>query len=642
MVTGNPTKLGRYEIVDEIGKGAMGVVYLAKDPLIGRLVALKTFRAGYTVKDEELQQFRSRFIREAQSAGILSHPNIVTIHDVVDSSDEGAMFIAMEYIRGTNLKELLHGDQPISLAFAADVVVQVASALDYAHSKGVVHRDIKPANILITPDNRVKLTDFGIARLNTSNLTHEGQLLGTPNYMAPEQILGKELDHRADVFSLGVVFYEMLTRRKPFQGENLTVVTHRIVYDAFTPPEQHVPGISPQVRQVLNRALEKDPARRYQHAGEMAEDLKRVVPNAGEDTSATQDVAEYAPKAPPPPSLWQRWFAGLGAASAPASAPLAPAVIQARRRQARWIAAVMGGMAALLMVTLGAMFALQAGESGAAPAVIAPAVTPDASGPDLNRVRYDGMVQQAKDALARGNAAEAVRVLTVALPLVSDPTEARSALAQAQQAVSQQGQRSQQIADGLAQGKAAMDQKRFDDARASAQAVLAMAPDEADAKSLLADADAAIARKKAAARTAAAAPVTAAPVAPAPPTVTPAPAASLAGPPGQPAAGDAALAIDFYSDASEGVLTIYVGERQVLRESFHFFKKTGMFKTEPMSGTITARRHLAAGSTSIRIYLALDDKPAQVTTLEGNFPSGGERVLKIRVAKDGRVQANLL
>src|SRR5947208_3470705 len=137
-----PAHLGRYEIVDEIGKGAMGVVYLAKDPLIGRLVALKTFRIGYSVKDEELQQFRSRFIREAQSAGILSHPNIVTIHDVVDSSDEGATFIAMEYIRGTNLKELLQSEQGISVQFAIDVVSQVASALDYAHSKGVVHRDI--------------------------------------------------------------------------------------------------------------------------------------------------------------------------------------------------------------------------------------------------------------------------------------------------------------------------------------------------------------------------------------------------------------------------------------------------------------------------------------------------------------------
>jgi eukaryotic-like serine/threonine-protein kinase len=205
MLPANPTRLGRYEILDELGKGAAGVVYLARDPLIGRLVALKTFRVGYSVKDQELQQFRARFIREAQSAGILSHPNIVTIHDVVEEGEEGVAFIAMEYVRGTNLKQLLQGGTPLGLPFAADIVRQVGEALDYAHSRGVVHRDVKPANIIITADNRVKITDFGIARLDTSNLTQEGQLLGTPNYMAPEQILGREVDHRSDLFSLGVV-----------------------------------------------------------------------------------------------------------------------------------------------------------------------------------------------------------------------------------------------------------------------------------------------------------------------------------------------------------------------------------------------------------------------------------------------------
>ncbi|HTQ80973.1 MAG TPA: serine/threonine-protein kinase, partial [Thermoanaerobaculia bacterium] len=232
----NPTRLGRYEILDEIGKGAMGVVFLAKDPLIGRLVALKTFRIGYSVKDQEMEQFRARFMREAQSAGILSHPNIVTIHDVVEESEEGLAFIAMEYVRGTNLKVVLQRETPLDLAYTAGILEQIADGLDYAHSKGVVHRDVKPANIIITADNRVKITDFGIARIDTSNLTQEGQLLGTPNYMAPEQILGREVDHRADLFSLGVVLYEMLTRHKPFQGENLTVVSHRIVYDSFTAP----------------------------------------------------------------------------------------------------------------------------------------------------------------------------------------------------------------------------------------------------------------------------------------------------------------------------------------------------------------------------------------------------------------------
>jgi tRNA A-37 threonylcarbamoyl transferase component Bud32 len=277
MLPLSPTRLGRYEIVDEIGKGAMGIVYLARDPLIGRLVALKTFRIGYSIKDAELEQFRARFIREAQSAGILSHPNIVTIHDVVERGEEGLAFIAMEYVNGTNLKSVLQEPRRPALAYVGEILGQIADGLDYAHSCKVIHRDIKPANILITTDSRVKITDFGIARLGSSNLTQEGQLLGTPNYMSPEQILGRDVDHRADIFSLGVVLYEMITLHKPFQGDNLTVVSHRIVYDHFTPAREHARDLPPGTEQVLARALEKDPTRRYQRARDLADDFERVV-----------------------------------------------------------------------------------------------------------------------------------------------------------------------------------------------------------------------------------------------------------------------------------------------------------------------------------------------------------------------------
>ncbi|HVR98429.1 MAG TPA: serine/threonine-protein kinase [Thermoanaerobaculia bacterium] len=333
-----PTKLGRYEILDELGKGAMGIVYLARDPLIGRLVALKTFRIGYSLRDHEMEQFRARFIREAQSAGILSHPNIVTIHDVAEEAGDGLSFIAMEYVRGTNLKHVLQSDQPLPLSRIAEIVGQIADALDYAHSHGVIHRDVKPANIIITDDHRVKITDFGIARLNSSNLTQEGQLLGTPNYMAPEQVQGREVDHRADLFALGVVLYEMLTRHKPFQGENLTVVSHRIVYDHFTPPRDYVKNLPPPIERVLTRALEKDPNRRYQRARELAEDLRRAAVSEGrsEDLNETQSLsATVVLPSPPPlpmppgwqgaaaarPSLLSRWFGRK-----PAAAPPAPAV----------------------------------------------------------------------------------------------------------------------------------------------------------------------------------------------------------------------------------------------------------------------------------------------------------------------------
>ena len=323
----------------------MGVVYLARDPLIGRQVALKTFRVGFSAKDQELAQFRSRFVREAQSAGILSHPNIVTIHDVVDEGGEGTCFIAMEFVKGTNLKQLMQRPETFSHDRLIDILSQIAEGLDYAHSRGVVHRDIKPANILIAQDGKVKITDFGIARLDTSNLTMEGQLLGTPNYMAPEQIQGKEVDHRADIFSLGVVFYEMLTRRKPFQGENLTAVTHKIVYEPFTPAEEIIKDLPPGLTAIMTRCLEKDPNRRYPRAAEIAAELRRggarqveVVAEAvaesaaddNDDTSATQEVPPLAEET----RVRRRWFTGPPPRERPSAAGLTPRVRYVRRMDA--------------------------------------------------------------------------------------------------------------------------------------------------------------------------------------------------------------------------------------------------------------------------------------------------------------------
>ncbi len=277
MSSASPSQLGRYEIQAVLGKGSMGVVYLARDPLIGRLVALKTFRPSAGADDEDAERFRARFLREAQSAGILSHPNIVTVHDVVESSAEDETFIAMEYVQGTNLKEVLRYGKALEMGEVVEIFHQMAGALDYAHERGVVHRDIKPANVLLTPQRQVKITDFGIARFEASNLTHDGQLLGTPNYMSPEQVQGREVDRRTDLFSLGVVLYEMIARHKPFSGENLTAVTHRIVYDQHTPLSDYVGGLPEPLGALIDRALAKDPDHRFQNAGDMAAELARLV-----------------------------------------------------------------------------------------------------------------------------------------------------------------------------------------------------------------------------------------------------------------------------------------------------------------------------------------------------------------------------
>src|ERR1051326_2324495 len=281
-------KLGRYEIVRELGKGAMGVVYLAKDPLIGRLVALKTIRAARG-DDDETREFQQRFIREAQAAGILNHPVIVTVHDIGQDEPSGTNFIAMEYVEGQNLKEILAQGRPLSFDEIGDIAAQVAEALDFAHSKGIVHRDVKPANIIVIDGNRAKITDFGIAKIASGgNLTTTGQFLGTPNYMAPEQIKGAPVDGRTDIFSLGICLYECLTRRKPFGGESLTSISYKIVHEPFPPLHEINPQIPDGYEDVVTHCLAKDPAKRYQRGREVANALRAVV--RGEKPSRVSDT----------------------------------------------------------------------------------------------------------------------------------------------------------------------------------------------------------------------------------------------------------------------------------------------------------------------------------------------------------------
>jgi serine/threonine protein kinase len=272
-------KLGRYEIVRELGKGAMGVVYLAKDPLIGRLVALKTIRASAHAEDDETKEFQERFVREAQAAGILNHPSIVTVHDIGQDDTSGTSFIAMEYVEGNNLKEVLAQGRTLSFEQAGDIIVQIADALDFAHTKGIVHRDVKPANIILLEGNRAKITDFGIAKIasGASNLTSTGQFLGTPNYMAPEQIKGAPVDGRTDIFALGICLYECLTRRKPFGGDSLTSISYKIVHENFPALHEINPQIPEGYEEVISNCLAKDPAKRYQRARDMANALRAVI-----------------------------------------------------------------------------------------------------------------------------------------------------------------------------------------------------------------------------------------------------------------------------------------------------------------------------------------------------------------------------
>ncbi|MGK2859472.1 MAG: protein kinase domain-containing protein [Thermoanaerobaculia bacterium] len=290
-------RLGRYEIVRELGKGAMGIVYLARDPVIGRMVALKTIRFGLSADPDEEREFQERFVREAQATGILNHPSIVTVHDLGQDSANQVSFIAMEYVEGANLRELIQGHKIPPWHELAELLAQVAEALDFAHLKGIVHRDIKPANIIVCAGLRAKITDFGIAKIASvsANLTTTGQFLGTPNYMAPEQVKGQPVDGRTDLFSLGVVLYEALTGKKPFAGDSLTAISYKIVHEPFLAPRRVDGRIPSGFEPILSKCLSKEPALRYQRGRDIAADLRRLAETiAAENAAAARTVVPAA------------------------------------------------------------------------------------------------------------------------------------------------------------------------------------------------------------------------------------------------------------------------------------------------------------------------------------------------------------
>src|SRR5258705_7270761 len=267
-----PWLLGRYEVVAELGKGAMGVVYRANDPMLNRMVAIKTINteeAGHA----GMAEYEARFYTEAKAAGGLNHPNIIIIYDIGKSGH--LVYMAMEYIEGRELRELLAQGQPLPVVQAVDVAAQVAEGLAYAHQHQVVHRDIKPANIMITPDGRAKIADFGIARMRSSETrTQTGVILGSPKYISPEQVVGKRADHRSDIFSLGVILYECITGSTPFNGEGLSALMYQITNHDPSPPSASNSQVPVMLDYIMAKVLAKAPEARYQSAADFANDLR--------------------------------------------------------------------------------------------------------------------------------------------------------------------------------------------------------------------------------------------------------------------------------------------------------------------------------------------------------------------------------
>jgi len=262
---------GRYEILGKLGEGAMGVVYRARDNAIGRVVALKMLSAELGAEDE----LHHRFRREAEAIGRLSHPNIVTVYDLGES--EGQLYMAMELLEGDDLRSLIERRVEVPLSDRVRVLVQICDGLAYAHSRGVVHRDIKPANIVVTAAGRVKILDFGLARVATrATITRKGMILGTPDYMAPEQAMGKAVDGRSDIFSAGSVFYEFLTGEKPFKGKTLHSVLFQIIQEEPDPVLTLSPDLPTRLAAVVHAMLVKDPDKRYPSMEAVGRDLQDI------------------------------------------------------------------------------------------------------------------------------------------------------------------------------------------------------------------------------------------------------------------------------------------------------------------------------------------------------------------------------
>jgi eukaryotic-like serine/threonine-protein kinase len=282
------SKLGRYAIQSELGRGAMGVVYKATDTALERTVAVKT--VNMALERDGAEKYEARFYQEARAAGSLNHPNIVTVYDV--GKEGNVAYMAMEFIEGEELRSLLAEGRALPVSQAVSIAAQVAEGLAYAHEHGVVHRDIKPANIMVLTDGPVKITDFGIARMraNTDELTQSGMMLGSPKYMSPEQVIGKRADQRSDIFSLGVILYEMLTGSAPFSGENVTALMYQIVNFAPPAPSAVNPAAPELVNFIVAKMLAKPLEERYQSAQDLANDLRNCERQIAAPTAITQPL----------------------------------------------------------------------------------------------------------------------------------------------------------------------------------------------------------------------------------------------------------------------------------------------------------------------------------------------------------------
>ena len=587
--------LGRYEIVEELGRGAMGVVYLAQDPALGRLVAVKALDGRLA---DRCEGAGASFLREARTVGGLDHPGIVTVHDAADGERP---FIAMEYVQGTDLKELLRPAKPLPTDFVLKVTEQLAAALDYAHERGVVHRDIKPGNILITTQETVKLTDFGIA--SAPSVGAPAERLGTPHYVAPEQLCGEAVDGRADIFALGVVVYEMLTGKRPFDHPDLKEVVRRLAHEPFTPPAEHGVALPPAAVKVLRRALAKAPADRLATAGALARDLRAAF--EGRQEAATRDLSDLLPEPP---------------------LPLPPAA--RRRRPLLWLAVT----AAVLLAAASGWGLAQKGFDLRPSEPSVPLVFERAPA-------QRELTREAEQLLAAGDAMTAARLLDLAAEMAPHRTEVRQLRDEAR--AQAEAQRATLWRDGtverlLLEAQEARGQGRYSQAIAALRQAAELDPEQPAVRELLGRLEAARARYLANRRQ----PEPEPEVTPVLPQFVPPPAPARP-PPSRPLPNWSDLRVDLFSQVPRGVVTVYAGGEQVMNQQFRFGKRSGLLRKKTGGGRLEAKRRLDAGDTELRVYVTLPGRAAARRTLDVELPAGASRVLRILIGKDGEPSVQL-
>jgi len=588
--TASPNQIGRYRVVRSLGTGAMGTVYLARDESLGRLVALKTFHRVVGADPQNRAIQRKRLLREAKSAGTLSHPNVVTIYDVLDR--EESVYIAMEYVEGVSLESRLADGKPLAWDEAVEILGQVASALDHLHHRGIVHRDIKPANILINGQGRVKITDFGVARPDDPTQTQETSVFGTPQYMAPEQIRGETPGPRTDVFALGILAYEMLTASRPFHGATIAEVTHAILYDHPPDPETRHPSVTPALGDVLRMALRKEAPERHGSAGALVQDLRRAMglapssssipPSSVElDTAVTADLGtrpDTLPGSPADRSLFRAWLV--------ATASL------------------------LVLASLAGWLLLSGG--------------PDEAARQAREESYFRLVTEGRRLMAEGDPEAAVVLFDAATGISSEHGDELLRL----RGLAVQQAEEEGIAIRVDEAQRALEAGRYDEVVAAARSLLGTQRGRGRALEILDEVGTALARGdgRPASETSDAVSEETDPTAGAEEATTT-------------AADLARLEVHLDSQASTGVLTLYAGTQQVLLVPFDFYEKTGWFRRQPRPGELERAVFVDPSVESLLVLVAREGEAADTIRLTPELEAGGSFRIEVEVPVTGRARA---